>query len=75
MNAASRKQLEQIISTLRDRQSDLESMGSEEQDKFDGMPESLQQGENGQRIEAAASTIQDAANDLDDAISNLESIE
>jgi len=87
MSAADRKNLEGLISRLRDAQSTVEAIGEEiramgeaEQEKFDNMPESLQEGEQGQKIAAAAEALEwladfCAGGDIEAAIDELESAE
>jgi DNA anti-recombination protein RmuC len=70
MNAADRKVVADVVKTLEDlqkqfeqAQSDIGELASSEQDKFDNMSEGLQQGDTGQKIEAAATTLQEAADE------------
>ncbi len=66
MNAARRKQLNDLSGKVSDLVADLEAIRDEEQDAFEAMPESLQQSERGQASEQAV-------HDLESAISSLES--
>ncbi len=57
----------------------LEDVGGDEQEKFDNMPESLQNGANGERIQEAISALEDAisalegsTDDLDTAFTSME---
>lgn len=75
MNKERRKEIAGIIAdiealhgTIDDLRERVESVRDEEQEFFDNMPESLQQGERGQVAEAAVSA-------LDDALSALESVD
>lgn len=52
--------------------SDIEGIADEEQEYYDNMPESLQQGEKGQNAEQAASNLVDAKEALDNAVEALE---
>jgi hypothetical protein len=58
------KQLEQFPD-LDELQNELETIRDDEQEVFDNMPESLQQGERGQASEAAISALQEAIDMLD----------
>lgn len=74
MNAQGRKRLAAAIALLAQAQTEISSLGSEEQDKFDGMPEGLQMSERGQKIEECATAMEDAVSMLDDLISDLHSV-
>lgn len=59
---------------------ELSDIASEEQEKFDNMPENMQGGEKGEAMETAAANLFEAAQycedgDAGNAISSLESIE
>jgi len=67
---------------LRQAASELENLGSEQREKYDNMPEGLQQGPTGQMLEeradgceSAASTIESAADDLESALEEIDSEE
>lgn len=72
MNQATRTRLSAIISALEDLRNEVGEIQSEEQDKFDNLPESLQQGEQGQKMEEAASALSDCESNFDDIIAALE---
>ncbi len=79
MNAATRKEITEIFarveglvnllspitSELEDIISKLEDLQGIEQDKFDNMPEGLQQSEQGQKTEAAAAALDEAKSTLE----------
>lgn len=87
MNASDRKQVAELTTLLEELKGDVEAAGEAlrgladaEQEKFDNMPEGLQQGEAGQKIESAASALDEAASAAEDgnigeALSALEAIE
>lgn len=56
--------LEQIAERLRE-------LGGEQREKFDNMPEGLQQGDTGQMLEQRADGCEAAADEMDSAISDL----
>ena len=67
MNKDRRKQLAEIqtdiakaIDLLSGYQSDLESVRDDEQDYYDNMPESFQNGEKGETAQAAISALEEA---------------
>jgi hypothetical protein len=72
MNKATRAAIAELVGKLEEIKDEIENLQSEEQDKFDNMPEGLQQSDNGQKCEAAAIALEDAVSSLDDAISSLE---
>jgi hypothetical protein len=53
---------------------DLENLAGEEQEKFDNMPENLQQGDRGQAIEAAAQALEEAYEVTDGVVQELEDL-
>ena len=74
MNKARRKWLEETINKLEEQKTELESIGEEEQEAYDNMPESLQDSEKGQTMYENIDTLETAASDLDDILTNLQEI-
>lgn len=72
MNAQRRTAINKIIGSLNENLSELQNIAQEEQEAFDNMPESLQGGERGQKCEEAAQAIQEAADEIENQIANLE---
>ncbi len=86
MNSERRKQISTAISNLtslkekfEDEKNTIESLKDEEQEYYDNMPESFQQGDKGSASEEAISSLDAALEELseiesrlEDAISNLE---
>lgn len=83
MNAERRKaiaavisKLEELASQLGEIKDDLETIRDEEQEYYDNMPESFQNGDKGERAQAAIDALEGALNDLpedfQDVIGNLE---
>ena len=82
MNKADRKCLveafanfEQAKAWIAEAHAVCESLASAEREKFDNMSEGLQQGERGQGIEAAADTLDEMTNNLQQAIDALDSVD
>ncbi len=73
MNKPRRAQLAALSTRLDQLKADLDSIREEEQNAFDQMPESFQNGERGQKSENAISFLDDAISSLDEAISSIES--
>lgn len=81
MNKATRKQIEDIVSQLEelrgklgDLKDEVANIQSEEQEKFDNMPEGLQQGDGGQAIEAAANSLSECESEFDNMDSEFETV-
>lgn len=71
MNAQRRKLLAEAVAKLEEAKTLIEIVRDEEQDAFDNMPEGLQSGENGQKMETAVSRMEDAYNDLENVVDAL----
>ena len=74
MNAQGRKEIAKYIASLEDIKDKLDSMMDEEQDKFDNMPEGLQESERGEAMQEAIEQLGTACDNLDEAISALQEI-
>lgn len=72
MNKARRKTLDGLLAKFEELKGELETVGSEERDAFDNMPESLQQGEKGQAAETAADAIDNAVSEIDSVTTSIE---
>ena len=75
MNKARRSAIARLRDQLDDIKGQIEELQSEEQDYYDNMPESFQQGEKGELAEAAADALQCAVDSVDEAIGNLDTAE
>lgn len=64
-------QLKSWADRIDDIGSQAETIGEEEQEKFDNMPEGLQSSERGEKLEAAVSAAEDAKQAADDAVNAL----
>ena len=71
MNKEDRKSLRHIVELLEEALSGLEEMAETEGEKFDNMPEGLQEGERGQAIYEAAECLEEQAGSLQDIIDAL----
>lgn len=71
MNNKKRKQIEGIVSTLMDLQSEIESLRDEEQEIVDNTPENLQGTERFEIAEAAAENLDSACSSMDELIDYL----
>lgn len=67
--------LEALASACEAAKSDVEQAGETCQEKFDNMPDSLQQGETGQLLEGRVQSCEEIAQALDDAAEEVRSYE
>jgi formiminotetrahydrofolate cyclodeaminase len=72
MNNERRKEIDKIISDLEEIRSRIETVKDEEQDAFDNMPESFQEGERGEQMQTALDNLDNADGVFDDLMSALE---
>lgn len=64
MNKQRRKELDKAIKTIEEAQSIIQFCIDEEQEYFDNMPESFQDGEKGNRAEEVISDLDQATEEL-----------
>jgi len=74
MNAERRKKLKDVIDNLNTALSVIEEVKDEEQDSYDNLPESIQDGERGGQMQENIDNLDTAYNDLDDVISELQEV-
>lgn len=74
MNNRRRKHIEELIGRLSAIMGEVEDVKDIEQDAFDNMPENLQDAEHGQLMEEHVSNLEDAQNEIEQAIGTLTSI-
>lgn len=72
MNKNRRSELEKIKSRLEDILQDLETLKGEEEEYIDNMPENLQESERAQAAQAAFDEIDEATDNVSNAIGNIE---
>jgi ABC-type transporter Mla subunit MlaD len=66
------KLIDDLIGQIDDAKAQIEALANEEQEKFDKLPEGLQDTAIGQLLSEAAEALYDAASNIEDAISNLD---
>ncbi len=71
MNKERRKEINQIIAELEDLKSRIESVLEEEQEYLDNMPESFQDGEKGEKAQAAIDALEYAVQSIEETFDNL----
>ena len=74
MNAQGRKEIAKYIAVLEEIKNKLETMRDEEENKFDNMPEGLQDSERGEAMQEAMEQLEMACDSLDEVISDLQEI-
>jgi len=75
MNDARRKEIANAITLLEGAKDLLEKCRDDEQEAFDNMSEGLQSSDRGQAIEANATSLGEAYDQVEEAINSLESID
>lgn len=71
MNNARRKEIEKITADLEALKERIESLQDEEQECYDNLPESIQYGERGDKMENAIEQLGYAADNIQDCLDNL----
>ena len=71
MNNARRKEIEKITVDLEAIKELIEALQEEEQDAFDNLPESIQYGERGDKMQSAIDNLEYAADNIQDCLDNL----
>lgn len=72
MNAKRRKKIEKLLFTqLEDIKTAIESIRDEEEEAYDNLPESLQDGERGDKMQEAMDNLENAASGIDDVLDYL----
>ena len=71
MNKAGRKAIQDVIAKLETLRDEVESLLNEEQDYYDNMPESFQNGDKGSAASDAISYMESASGYIDNAIEEL----
>ena len=72
MNKDRRAELDKALNLLHDAAEAIEMCKDEEQEYYDNMPESLQQGDKGSTAETAIEAMDNSMNSIEEAISEIE---
>ncbi len=75
MNKIRRKALNEVLAKIKEASGQLESIMNDEEEYRDNMPENLQGSERYDIADAACDAMQEALENLEDAISNVESVQ
>ena len=71
MNNNRRKAINRLIEQLEEIQSSIEDIKDEEEEYYNSMPESLQDGEKGDRAQSAIDNLDDATNSIGEVLDSL----
>ena len=74
MNKQDRKNIQRALPLLEEAKNIIDELASEERDKFDNMPENLQDSEAGQKFDWSAEVLETANENIESAISELEDL-
>lgn len=74
MNKQRRKVLEEIIEEMDALLTKLEDVKAEEEEAYDNMPESFQEGEKGERMQEAIDNMDSAYSGLEEARDSLQEV-
>jgi t-SNARE complex subunit (syntaxin) len=74
MNAETRKKLKEIVEDLQELVDPIESMGSDEREKYDSLSDELQDSTVGSDLDAGATTLEEAVGTLQGVIDELEAL-
>ena len=71
MNNERSKEIQKITADLEAIKERIEALQEEEQDAFDNLPESIQYGERGDKMQSAIDNLEYAADNIQDCLDNL----
>lgn len=71
MNAKRRKEIERLYTKLEDIKADIENIRDEEEEAYDNLPESLLDGERGEKMQDAIANLENATTSIDDVLDYL----
>ena len=74
MNKAGRNRIAEIMEKLNEIADEICEVAQEERDAFDNLPESLQYGERGEAMEAAADELEDVSGEVSELANRLEEL-
>lgn len=74
MNKERRKKLEDLLGQLSTIKDEIEELKEAEQEAFDNLPDSLQQGERGQGMEGNVEILEDTVGSLEEIDERLQEI-
>ena len=72
MNKARRKRIQELKDKLLDMITEIEEIRDEEQEAYDSLPESLQDGDKGTKMSEAVDNLESAYSSLEEVAESLE---
>lgn len=72
MNKPRRKRLQEALDLLTQAKAIIEECTEEEQEAFDNLPESIQYGQQGERMEEILDILNEAQDSIDEISTNIE---
>lgn len=72
MNDERRKKLKEAVVKIDDAKQTISEVRDDEREAFDNLPESMQGGEKGEKIEAAIGALEEAEDALENAMSAID---
>lgn len=72
MNKERRKQIGEVRDKLESAKAEIEDLQNEEQEYYDNMPEGFQNGEKGERTQAAIDALEEAVTEIGTALEKLD---
>ena len=74
MNSAQKKRVAELADQLSAIMDEIEQIKNDEEEKYDNLPESFQDGEQGERIQEGIDTLDDAYSYMYDALDSLREV-
>jgi division protein CdvB (Snf7/Vps24/ESCRT-III family) len=72
VNDRLRKKLQEALNGLSAAKTIVDECATEEADSFDKLPNSMREGDKGDKFQAATDALEEASNEIDNAVSNIE---
>ena len=74
MNKQTRKEIEKLVESLDEIKCSVENIQADEEEKYDNLPESIQDSDRGDEFQNAIDTLEGAAQSIEEAIDYLNEI-
>jgi hypothetical protein len=71
MNNDRRKKLTQAVTFLENARNLIDEMKGEEEESYEGLPENMQGGERGEKLQAAIEALSEASDSIEQAIDHI----
>jgi flagellar biosynthesis chaperone FliJ len=74
MKKQRRKEIQRVIDAITPLRDDIETLKGQEEDYYDNMPENMQLGEKGDKVQDAINNFEQALDSADNVIASLETV-